>query len=306
MEGASVETSYKGRQVEGFLDLQIYRPLGYRLALACQRLGMSPAQVTLCGTAIGVIAGHFYFYRALRWNLLGMFLQILCNLFDNADGQLARLTKSGSRAGRALDGLGDNLVYLSIYLHLGFRLMHGSGSALVWLLVIAAAASHSLQSAAADYLRNAYLYFVEGRKRAELDSAATLKAEVESLSWRKDFTRKFLLRLYLNFTNEQEMLAPRLKELCRRVENNFPSTVPNWLQRSFHDKAMTPLRWSRLLMNNTRMGVLFLCLVVGRPGCYLFLECTLLNLLLGIILGAQSRIARQLLPQLENAAAVSA
>ncbi|MEO7166025.1 MAG: CDP-alcohol phosphatidyltransferase family protein, partial [Chthoniobacterales bacterium] len=157
MDQPSVETSYKARKVEGWLDLHFYRPFGYRLALLFARIRMSPAQVTLCGGALGIAAGHFYYYRDLRWNLLGMFLHVLSNAFDNADGQLARLTRQGSRSGRALDGLVDNLVFFSIYVHLALRYTSGGGSSLVWLLALAAGASHSVQSATADYLRNAYL-----------------------------------------------------------------------------------------------------------------------------------------------------
>ena len=124
---------------------------------------MTPAQVTILGAALGIAAGHLYYYRDLRWNLLGMFLHVLCNAFDNADGQLARLTKQGSRAGRALDGLADNLVFVSVYAHLCLRYTSGGGSHFVWLLALAAGVSHSMQSAAGDYFRNAYLYFAEGR-----------------------------------------------------------------------------------------------------------------------------------------------
>ena len=38
----------------------------YRLALLFARLRMTPAQVTLFGAALGVTAGHFYYYVDLR------------------------------------------------------------------------------------------------------------------------------------------------------------------------------------------------------------------------------------------------
>ncbi|MEO8044634.1 MAG: CDP-alcohol phosphatidyltransferase family protein, partial [Spartobacteria bacterium] len=117
MEPPSVEASYKAREVESALDLYFYRKVGYRLALFFAKLRMTPAQVTWCGAALGIAAGHLYYYPVLKWNLLGMALHVLCNAFDNADGQLARLTKQGSRSGRALDGLADNLVFISVYAH---------------------------------------------------------------------------------------------------------------------------------------------------------------------------------------------
>ena len=64
------------------------------------------------------------------------------------------------------------------------------GSHLVWLVALAAGLSHSLQSAAADYFRNAWLYFAEGKSRAELDSSRTLRLEFDRLRWRTDPSKK--------------------------------------------------------------------------------------------------------------------
>ena len=100
------------------------------------------------------------------------------------------------------------------------RYTAGGGSHLVWLLALAAGASHSLQSAAADYFRNAWLYFAEGKSRAELDSSAALQMEFDRLRWRAAPWKKFLLRLYLNYTRQQEWLAPSLSELERAAQED--------------------------------------------------------------------------------------
>ena len=101
---------------------------------------------------------------------------------DNADGQLARLTKQGSRTGRALDGLADHLVFVSIYAHLCLRYTAGGAHTSSGYVALAAGMSHSLQSAAADYFRNAWLYFAEGKSRAELDSSRYRAVGVRSPS----------------------------------------------------------------------------------------------------------------------------
>ncbi|MDQ6622414.1 MAG: CDP-alcohol phosphatidyltransferase family protein, partial [Verrucomicrobiota bacterium] len=86
---AGVESTYKAREVESAIDLYFYRPIGFRLAQIFARLGFTPSVVSLLGAILGVAAGHLYFYRDLRLNLLGMALHVCSNLFDNADGQLA-------------------------------------------------------------------------------------------------------------------------------------------------------------------------------------------------------------------------
>ncbi len=286
----ALESTYKARAVESFLDVWFYRKVGFQLALFCARLRVTPAQVTLAGGALGIAAGHFYYYRDLRVNLLGMGLHVLSNIFDNADGQLARLTNQGSRTGRALDGLADNLVFASVYAHLCLRSVAGGGSQLVWLLALAAGASQSLQSAAADYFRNAWLHFAEG-KGAELDSSARLEAEYERLRWRDQAAKKFLSRLYLNYTRQQEWLAPRLHELRRAA------VLPNdeRIAQAYREASRPFLPWLNLLATNPRMILLFALLCLGQPVGYFVAELTLLNLLLLALLRGENAVCRRLL-----------
>src|SRR5207248_2124087 len=53
----SIESTYKAREVEGFLDLHFYRKIGFQLALLFSKLGVTPAQVTSCGPLLGIAAG---------------------------------------------------------------------------------------------------------------------------------------------------------------------------------------------------------------------------------------------------------
>ncbi|HEY1583721.1 MAG TPA: CDP-alcohol phosphatidyltransferase family protein [Chthoniobacterales bacterium] len=291
-EGApEIERSYKARAVESFLDIHFYRKVGFRLALLFAKLRMTPGQVTLCGGAAGIAAGHLYYYRDLRWNLLGMALHILSNTLDNADGQLARLTKQGSRGGRALDGLADHLVFVSIYAHLCLRYTAGGGSPFVWLLGLAAGLSHSLQSAAADYFRNAWLYFAEGKARAELESSSFLQTEFDRLRWPENPWQKFLLRLHLNYTREQEWLAPGLLALQRRARGPNEKAV----SLAYQSASRRLLKWQNLLATNPRMLLLFALLLVGQPVWYFVFELTLFNLFLAHLLREQAVVCRRLL-----------
>lgn len=287
----SIESTFKAREVEGFLDIHFYRKAGFQLALLFAKLKMTPAQVTWCGAALGIAAGHLYYYRDLKLNLLGMALHVSSNAFDNADGQLARLTRQGSRTGRALDGLADNLVFVSVYAHLCLRYVAGGGSHLVWLLALAAGASHSLQSAAADYFRNAYLYFAEGKAHAEMDASDTLQTEFNRLRWRDEPWKKFLSRLYLNYTRQQEWLAPRLAELKRVASQPNEARIAD----AYREASRPLISWLNLLATNPRMILLFTLLLVGQPVWYFFAELTLFNLLLVLLLREENTICRRLL-----------
>src|SRR5213080_5148974 len=163
------DLSHKGRSVEEWVDLHFFRPIGIRIARALQPTGISADQVTLWSLVIGVVAGHLFAYRDHWTNLIGFGLFIASDVFDSADGQLARLRGTSTRFGRALDGINDNLRFVNLYVHLMYRLLHGG----VWwsgvLLVVGLAAlAHAYQSAAVDFVRNAFLFIGVGDK-GELD-----------------------------------------------------------------------------------------------------------------------------------------
>lgn len=300
MSGAAIESTYKNRDVEGLLDIYFYRRIGFVLARFFAQLGLTPTGVTLLSGMFGLAAGHLYYYRDLRLNLWGMGLHIVSNAFDNADGQLARLTNTGSRAGRILDSISDHIVFLGIYLHLVLRCLVAGTSPAIWLLAVAAGLSHAVQGGFADYSRNAYLFLVVGRSRSDIDSSTRLHANYQQLSWRGEFWQKLLLRTYLNFTLGQEMFSPRLMRLREAAWEAFPSSVPATLQASYRAAARPLFAWIGLLMTNTRMMILFLVLILGHPAWYFVVEATLLNLALGYALMRQNRLCRQFLPEIES------
>src|SRR5438132_7525941 len=100
-----VEATYKAREVEGVLDLYFYRPIGLRLARFFERFKMTPAGVTWLAGLFGVLAGHLYYYRDLRINIVGMAFHVCANAVDNADGELEHRTQPGRREGADMDSI---------------------------------------------------------------------------------------------------------------------------------------------------------------------------------------------------------
>jgi CDP-alcohol phosphatidyltransferase len=289
-----VEATYKAREVEGVLDLYFYRPIGFRLAEFFAQLKMKPATVTLLAGVCGVIAGRLYYYRDLRINIVGIVLHICANALDNADGQLARLTQTESRKGRVIDSIADHLVFVSIYLNLVLRCLAEGFSPAIWFLALAAGISHALQGAAADYFRSTYLYFVANGVRAGIDSSSGLRSEYRTWSWSQKAWDKFLFALYLNFTRQQEMLAPRLKQLRDTASELFQAQLPPWLRKRYRDSTSQMFKWWGLLMTNSRMLVLFALLFVGQPVFYFWFELIPLNFLFIYLLMRQERMAESL------------
>jgi phosphatidylserine synthase len=290
-----VQTTYKAREVEGVLDLYFYRPIGFWLAQFFAQLKMTPASVSLLGGVFGIIAGHLYYYRNLGINVAGMVLHVCANALDNADGQLARLTRQESREGRIIDSIADHLVFVSVYVHLTLRCLFEGSSPAIFLLAFAAGISHALQGAAADYYRSTYLYFVGIGVRTRMDSSPVLRSDYGRLTWRQTPWQKLLLALYLNFTRQQEMLAPRLKTLRDVVSRLFHGEIPERLRTRYRNLARPTLKWWRLLMTNIRMLILFALLLAGQPVYYFWFELIPLNLLFIYLLFREEKMAESLL-----------
>jgi len=221
-------------------------------------------------------------------------LHVCANALDNADGQLARLTRQQSRKGRIIDSVADHLGFASVYIHLTLRCAFAGASPAIWILALGAAISHALQGAAADYYRTAFLYFADGA-RTEIDSSSALRSDYRKLSWGQRVWDKLLLALYLNFTLQQEMLAPSLKKVRDTANAMFHGRIPGWLEQHYREAAGNTLKWWRLLMTNTRMVVLFLLLFLGQPVYYFWFELIPLNLLFIYLLMRQQKMAESLL-----------
>jgi len=289
-----VAATYKAREVEGLLDLYFYRPIGLRLAEFFEQLKMTPTAVTLFGGVCGVVAGHLYYYRDLRINIVGMVLHVCANALDNADGQLARLTQRETRKGRIIDSVADHVVFASIYVHLTVRCFLENPSPAIWLLALAAGISHALQGAAADYYRSTYLYFAATGARTGFDSSAGVRSEYQTSGWHQRPWDKLLLALYLNFTRQQEMLAPHLKRLRDAASELFEGQIPAWLRARYQNLAGPMLKWWGLLMTNTRMLVLFVLLLIGRPIYFFWFELIPLNALFVYLIFREETMAESM------------
>ncbi len=107
--------SIKSAEAEDPIDLVFYRPLGFLLAKLSRGWRLSPTHLTLAGMGVGVWAG-FLFSRPTPLRLiLGILLFLLSGIFDSADGQLARISGQSTPFGLVVDGLCDNIVFISVY-----------------------------------------------------------------------------------------------------------------------------------------------------------------------------------------------
>lgn len=292
----TLEQTYKDRDVEEKIDIYFYRRLGFGLALLARRLGVVPNVVTVIGILIGLIAGHFFYYNSLQINLIGMVLWMISNIFDSADGQLARMTGKASEIGRILDGLGGSLVFFSMYVHICFRYVAGGGEFGYWIFPIAVLAGtcHSLQSAMADYYRNAYLQYGSVVPKGELTTAAQVEERYRGESWRRNPLLKLFLRIYLNYTRQQEHFSPSFQQFRRFVDSTWNGNPPESFRARYRAANRPLLKFFNYLTINGRVLTLFVFVALGIPAAFFPVEIIGMTLLLWIVMSAQEGRIRTL------------
>jgi phosphatidylglycerophosphate synthase len=272
----------KGEAIEEWTDLHFFRPLGARLASALAPTRVSPDQVTLASLVVGLVAGHLFVYTDPWINVLGFVLFVVSDLFDSADGQLARMRGTSTRVGRILDGLSDSARFVNLYAHLAVRLALSAGWHWPMAIGLAAAAllSHSFQSAAVDFIRHAFLAIGVGR-----GSELELTGDVPS-------GQSLASRLYAGYVRRQELMFPQTVRLVRQLR---AGALPAEGQAAYRVRVGPLLGQCAWLGQNIRWLLVGVCGTIGRPALMLWIELVPLNLVLLWLLAAADGAAAQVL-----------
>ncbi|MBI1806826.1 MAG: CDP-alcohol phosphatidyltransferase family protein [Ignavibacteria bacterium] len=300
---SQIESTYKARDVEETIDIYFYRPIGYVIAHGCRTLGITPNIVTIVSIFIGVTGGHLLYYRDVTLNAYGILLWVIADTLDSVDGQLARMTNHKSKIGRILDGLGGNIMFLSIYGHLFARMVVTFPDMwwpLLVVFVLASGFSHSVQSALADYYRNAYLKFVVDPMKSELEGAEEIRKEYQATSFVEHPIRKILLRVYLNYTVEQEAFSKNFQKLRRRVDEVFGAKIPAWFSDEYRRMNKPLMKYYAVLTTNTRMIVMSICVIIDRLPLYFLVEIVVINAIMVLVTRHQEKLSARLLGMVDE------
>ncbi|WP_051293234.1 CDP-alcohol phosphatidyltransferase family protein [Olivibacter sitiensis] len=289
MPKLTLEQTFKSNDTEEKIDIYFYRPIGYRIALFCQKVGLTPNAVTIISIFFGIGAGVLFYPQSLSLNVLGMLLLVFANSLDSADGQLARLTDNKSRFGRILDGFAGDFWFASIHIAICLRSMDQGWSAWIWLFGIAAGVSHVFQSAMADYYRNVHLFFIKGKIGSELDNTTDLAEDYKNT---KGVFKRFVARGYMNYTALQERLSPKLQLFLSKVKSVFgQSTLPQDLITDFRVMNRPLMKYTNIVQFNTRVIFLFLWLFIDQAWIYFFFDLLVLNPILIYMCREQEKVS---------------
>ncbi|MFR3215987.1 MAG: CDP-alcohol phosphatidyltransferase family protein [Dysgonomonas mossii] len=285
----SFKSTLKSNDTEEFLDIYFYRPIGYCWVLLFKKLGITPNMVTIASIFIGIGAGVCFYFEEFSITILGILLLIWADVFDSADGQLARMTKNFSPLGRALDGFAGNLWFMSIYIAICLRLTPSFGW-YIWIIALIAGYFHSKQASMADYYRNIHLFFLKGKDGSELDNSLQLQEQYNTLTFKKHFIEKVFLLFYKNYTRSQESWTPNFQSMCSVLNHEFEGLAPIQFQKDFRMKSRPLMKWTNILSFNTRAIALFIAVLIKEPFFYFVFELTILNLIMMYLIHCHEKI----------------
>jgi phosphatidylglycerophosphate synthase len=107
---------------DGFMARHFDRHLSLAASRALLDTAITPNQMTMASTALGLIGASFFLGDSRLAYVSGALLIWLHSVLDGCDGELARVRFQESAFGSDLDFWGDNLVHLALFTCLGVGL----------------------------------------------------------------------------------------------------------------------------------------------------------------------------------------
>jgi len=261
--------SLKMTEIEEFLDLSFYRPLAFILVKIIYPTNITPNQLTMTAIVVGISSGFVYATGLPNSCVYGALLFMLYNIIDCSDGQLARLKKNGSHAGRIIDGIADYLSTAAVFIGLGIGHFDKSYSVgLWWLLLVLAAISNIIQSAMVDYYRNRFLDYVLQRKSTFEEDLNSFKDEYNAIKGKKNmWLDRWIIRTYFRYSALQDKLTSK-----KRGEKLFKATP-----EEYYKKNKTIAKFWVNIGPTAQITAIMICSAINRFDIYFWIIIGLFN-----------------------------
>lgn len=263
--------SVKMIDIEERYDMVFSRPAGLFFAKIAARLNMTPTQVSVASLIIGCLGGVLFLFQD-NYNLviLGSFCLVMAGILDSSDGQLARMTDQGTELGRIIDGIVDNVVFITAYVCAAFYLFNELG--VLHSLIIAAlgGAAHSWKSAVYEFHKSEYLYYVGNFHSSKLHTPEEVQANFKQ----DTFFERFIFVLYLDYCKKQQNTGFRKQVVRKKFEKlAFSDATRDKFVPLYEISNQKLLYWWAWVggTNIQRAGII-ISLLLGRFDIFLYIN----------------------------------
>lgn len=145
------ETAWK----DGFLAHHLDRHISWRIALILAHTSITPNQVTVANTVLGLAAAAVIACAGYWPPVIGTLMMLLSVTIDGVDGELARMKLAQSEYGGKLDAVTDLIVNIATFTAIGLAAYRNAGPAIARLFpffvigcVLSAAVAYRIVSTA--------------------------------------------------------------------------------------------------------------------------------------------------------------
>jgi phosphatidylglycerophosphate synthase len=125
---------------DGVIDRVFNRPTGRPLSKLLIRTPITPNQISIAATLLGVLAAVGFAVGSYRAAIVAAILLQLSAIIDCVDGDVARVVFKESSLGKWLDIVGDQIVHIGVFVGIGIGLWRAGSSAPVLALAVGAGA----------------------------------------------------------------------------------------------------------------------------------------------------------------------
>jgi hypothetical protein len=296
--------SLKGIEAEEIFDLIIFRPLAFLFVKITYSTNITPNQISIIAMILGIIGGYLYGFGYFPFILIASVFYLLCNVFDCADGQVARLKKNGTKTGRIIDGFIDYIVSIAVFAGIPYGLssmyqggiitywgnqyLHFNPYVYIWLLAILAGISSAAQAMIFDYYRNQWISIVYDKFSSLEDEINEFKEEKERIINNKSGSKfdLFLINIYLKYS------ASQLK--IQKQNHNSGNSEVKISKEDYYNKNKLLLRMWSFMGSTTHITLCIVCGLFYNLELFLLICLIPLNILMLILQIVQKKVLANL------------
>lgn len=259
----------KSPDVEDPVNLHVHRPLQLLLARPLVKTSITPNQITFLSLCAGLGAAACITVGSLQARLLGAALLFGSAILDGVDGMIARLKKTSSETGHAIDGAADYAVNVTTTIAAVYHLGQTSGRPLV--AVALGLLTHSLWAQHLmlyDFHCAMYLRFLTGGRHQGGDRERAQKTLEKVRETGSLFQRVLMTVFVWQLGNRQNLLA-KVSPLGVRLSERPADEAFGKTYVAMHRPSM---RLWALLGNAPHMDLMVLAIAFDRFEVYFLLR----------------------------------
>jgi CDP-L-myo-inositol myo-inositolphosphotransferase len=138
------------KDTDGPVSQILNRPISLRISKLLLKTGITPNQISILSTVIGLVGASFFFSGEYFYLILGGILIHIHSIVDGCDGEVARLKLRQTKYGGWLDSVLDRYVDAAIIFGLVYGYWSITGDTTIWIIGFFALIGSFLNSYTSD------------------------------------------------------------------------------------------------------------------------------------------------------------